>query len=100
MSEAYSGILKIIDFGDGTENIYPTFSRPDMEIVVELLNELNNEIEQLKKENERLKRLTAHYKTIDINELATIIAECKGITVEECLEEMRKEFIKGLSIYD
>ena len=49
VSEAYSGILKIIDFGDGTENIYPTSSRPNMEIVVELLNELNNENEQLKK---------------------------------------------------
>lgn len=51
VSEAYSGILKVIDFGDGTENIYPTSSRPDMEAVVELLNELNNENEQLKQKN-------------------------------------------------
>ena len=54
VSEAYSGILKIIDFGDGIENIYPTSSRPDMEIVVELLNELNGETEELKKEMRRL----------------------------------------------
>lgn len=53
VSEAYSGILKIIDFGDGSESIYSTSSRPDMETVVEILNKLNNENEQLKEKNKK-----------------------------------------------
>lgn len=55
---------------------------------------LRDENERLKDENERLKRLTTHYEIVDINKLAAIIAECKGITVEECLEEMREEYTK------
>ena len=59
------------------------------------LKEMN---EELKEENKRLKRLlglTAPHQVIDINKLIPIIAECRGITVEEYLEEIEKEYTKG-----
>jgi len=55
---------------------------------------LLNENEQLKSENKRLKRLTTQYHVIDIEKVLPAIAECKGITVEEYLEEIEEEYTK------
>jgi len=55
---------------------------------------LKEENEQLKSENKRLKRLTTQYHVIDIEKVLPAIAECKGITVEEYLEEIEEEYTK------
>ena len=95
VSEAYSGILKIIDFGDGTENIYPTSSRPDMEIVVELLNELNNENEELKQFKEKVfslfsKEITQNEEAIEWGEETGADSSSMGF-YNHMLKRLKKE---------
>lgn len=55
---------------------------------------LEKENKQLKKENKRLKRSIAPSVVVDANTIAETIATCRGITVEEYLEEVEKEYRK------
>lgn len=66
----------------------------DSKKVCDKLNNLSDENEQLKSENKRLKRLTTRYHVINIEKVLPAIAECKGITVEEYLEEIEEEYTK------
>jgi len=79
---------------EGVPNICDNGEIIEQEEAVILLNDLHNENEQLKSENKRLKRLTTQYHVIDIEKVLPVIAECKGITVEEYLEEIEEEYTK------